>query len=191
MLNGGDFHVRALDPASADDLRARVAADGIADHSSSNSRINGATAGASAGGGHRGRPWAGPDWRRGNLQETRKIRLVQVPRIEADSGSDRRIHVAERNAAMCGAAGSGSQQFDESEIASSGGTEDPTRLSAPATKVRGGVMRRFSTDTRAGKREEEGEGGGGSWGYKAKGLGKILAFVARRRNGDGDDDGSG
>lgn len=192
MLNGGGFHVRALDPASADDLRTRVAGDGnVDDMSSSSSRISGccgrATAGASAGGGGCSRPWAGPDWQRGNLQEKRKIRLVQVPPIEDDSGSSsgRCNQVKGRDAATCGAAGSG---YDECEIASSGG-EDPTRLSAPATKARGGgLIRRFSADTEAGKRE--GEGGGGSWGYKAEGLGKILAFVARRRDG-GDGGGGG
>eukprot|EP00903_Cladosiphon_okamuranus_P008841 g8465.t3 len=78
MLNNGGFHVRALDPASADDLRARVVGDSDGDHNGS-SGISGcsdsADAGASAGGGGRSRPWVGPEWRRESPREKRKIQV--------------------------------------------------------------------------------------------------------------------
>lgn len=196
MLNGGGgFHVRALDPASADDLRARVAGDSNRHHSRSRSRSSGAVAGASGGGGGCSRPWAGPEWRRGrNPQENRKIQVVQAPPADDGSSSNDRYSsspVAGRGAAVGEAAGSG-PGYKSDERGSSGGgggDEDPAELSGPAAKARGGSIRRvrLSAGTKADNRE--GGGGGGGWGYKAHGLGKILAFVARRQNGGGDDGG--
>eukprot|EP00752_Nemacystus_decipiens_P016228 g14509.t2 len=190
MLNGGGFHVRALDPASADDLRASVAGDGNGDHSinSSSSRTSGCSGGtATAGAGASGccRPWEGPEWRPGNPLEKKKIRFMQAPPAE----DDRCSQVTDRSAGGCGAAGSGSEQFDEDEDAGGAGGEDPTRLSAPATKAwRGSTRRlRMPINVTAGGREAE-RRGAGSWGYEVQGLGKILAFVARRRD---DVDGGG
>lgn len=190
MLNDGGFHVRALDPASADGLRARVAGDSNGRHNSS--RISGCggsitVAGASAGGGscHSG-PWAGPEWQRGNPQEKRKIQLVQVPPADGDRSdgsyqdTDRDADAVTREADI---RYSFEDKFTEGVNGSGGGAgggKDPARFPAPARKARADSIGRLS-NTKLDKRE--GEGGGGSWGYKAHGLGNILAFVARRRNG--------
>lgn len=199
MLNSsGGFHVRALDPASADDLRARVAGDGGGDHDSNSRRSDGSgtavtgETSAGGGGGGRSKPWVGPEWRRGKPQEKRKIQLVQAlpPAAAADDdgSSDRQCDVTNRDAATCEAVvGGPGYGFDEHESAVGDCGEDPARLPALATTARGGPMRRKSADTKADVRE--GEGGGGSWGYKTNGLGNILAFVARRRHTGGSDRG--
>ncbi|CAM9913652.1 unnamed protein product, partial [Hapterophycus canaliculatus] len=189
MLSLNGFHVRSLDPACADDLRAHVAGscdsngnhDGRNRKSTSSSicasgRKAAATASAAAAGvkvcSDR-REWPGPEWERGAglPAEKRKMRHIIPGRSSTergdlrandgqDIGSNPRIDLRNK----CAEIGAGH----------GGGGQDPE---APGTRKSSGEVCRRSLSAR----DKVGEGRGGGWGYKEDGLGKILAFVARRK----------
>lgn len=198
MLNEGGFHVRALDPASADDLRARVAGDATGDDDKSSSGglsrgssgtrdgDSGAAEGGVVGGASRRRAWEGPEWRRGTPQERRKIKMVPVLTADHDgearcrrggTGEDAGTDDTTDRKYSAGKCGEHKAASSSTIVGDAGGD-------APAATAREGALRRHSSNNDGGGKEGEG-GGGGSWGYKEHGLGKILAFVARRRNQGG------
>lgn len=226
MLNDNGFHVRALDPACADDLRAHVAGSGcdsnrdhddgsrgeisssISSISSSGSKCEGTTAADDGGVGgaaashmatgahsspagattasatatgaraHSGRrEWPGPEWTRGTglPQERRKIRHIRPGVSKAGRGDSRAsdVHAATDepgidlgNGCVRDEAGHGD---GGQELKVPGGTRESV------SEVGNGSL------LATGKVVGEEQGGGGGWGYKEDGLGKILAFVARRR----------
>lgn len=196
MLNLNGFHVRALNPTCADDLRARVSGDDAKGSRRCGSRIGGGSATTVAGdvaggaavvaaGGTGGRSgkWPGPEWKRGSLPpERRKIHL-DTPTISETATSRGR--------------GRGREIAADSPANEIGGAlaEDVAgggigHLVAPG--ARKGSRRGNDGSAFSAKREVVGGGGGGGgWGYKESGLGKILAFAVRRRDsfdGDYDDD---
>lgn len=196
MLSENGFHVRALDPTCADDLRARVAGDSSGSDSSGcpasrASSIPGADGGGRGGGGCcTSRAWAGPEWRRENPQDKNKRKIELVRRADEDENERHGEGRTIRDDVVAGEAGTGSRGIvagrDEGGGGCGGGHESIE--TAPATGAPlGGAVRRFER----GPVSADGEGGG--WGYKEHGLGKILAFVARRRcdsgGGGGGDDG--
>lgn len=198
MLNLNGFHVRALDPTCADDLRARVSGDDSKGSRRCGSRIGGGSAtaavgdGVGAGGaaavrtGCKGGKWPGPEWKRGSLPaERRKIHL----NTPTDSETATRRG---RGGGRESAADSPANRIGEAlaEDVAGGGIGHLVAPGARKGNRRGNDDAACSAKhVRLGGGEKE--GGGGGWGYKDSGLGKILAFAVRRRDsfdGDHDDD---
>lgn len=174
MLNENGFHVRALDPACADDLRARVAGDNC---------------GGGGGTCSKRRAWTGPEWRRGNPEDTNKRKIEIVPVRSADEGeNDSR---GQGGVTRDDGVTSEARKYCRGSLADhgeagGGGGHDSTGTALAREAPLGGAIRRF------GRGPIPADVKGGGWGYKEHGLGKILAFVARRRcdgGGEGGFDG--
>ncbi|CBN78842.1 expressed unknown protein [Ectocarpus siliculosus] len=194
MLNLNGFHVRALDPTCADDLRARVSGDDAEGSRSCASRIGGGSATTVAGdvaggaavvaaGGTGGRSgkWPGPEWKRGSLPlERRKIHLDT--QTHSETAARRGRGGGRKTAADSPANGTGEELAED---VADGGIG---HLIAPGPRK--GSRRGNDGSAISAKRAVVGGGGvGRGWGYKESGLGKILAFAVRRRDSvDGDDD---
>lgn len=147
--------MRALDPTRADGYRARVVA---------------------------GRDWAGPEWQRGSLsKEKKKWRRAAVGSgTRADSSNiDRNVddEILSQN----------SGTFPDDDPAISGvmavqeeGKEELTCTPTDRNLPVGGKL-----PSTLGSVEGGGGGGSWEWSYKARGLGNILPFAARRRREGG------
>ena len=145
---GEAFLVQALDPTSADELRAQVAS---------------------------GQDWAGPEWQPSGSSKKRETSVCS-PRV---SGDTRDIPGRDEEAVFVGG-----RTFNGSHIWSRGchdlgegstvGAGAPTGVGLDFMK-RSPVGRSLKPSEHDRTRE---------WGYKADGLGKILAFAARRRPGE-------